>query len=82
MWCYIIMRAHGVQSAEVLDWLKEACQTVVADEGFEGASTADWAQVLPPTLSLCCLHASISVTFVEWRWVSLVTSTSSAVTEK
>lgn len=47
-----VVCAHGVQSAEVLEWLKEACQTVIADDGFEGASAADWAQVLPPTMSL------------------------------
>lgn len=39
--------------AEVLDWLKEGCQTVLADKGFDGASAADWAQVtaesFPPT---------------------------------
>lgn len=33
------------KSPEILDWLKEACQRVIADKGFDGSSAEDWAQV-------------------------------------
>lgn len=43
------------KSAEVLEWLKQACQTVIAEKGFEGAAAADWAkvtaEVFPPNSS-------------------------------